>query len=327
MMSELNEMIQMWVDKNKADASPEEKEMIRNQAVQQALKSDAAKKQAVQGCVQSKLAYLDAKKSIPAEGWPQIEKKIGKYFEDSKIPELMKQMHAKSRAELDKKLREQGSSIDRECRLFTERNIASSWRSQQIKPNKETTYDQLITYYQSHPDEFTSPARVQWEELMVRFSNYQGNKAAAYEAIRQMGDAVWHGARFADVAQKSSDGSTAADGGVWPWTNKGSQTCEAIEQALFTLPVGELSPILESPRGFHIIRVTQREDVELKSFREAQVDIEKKIVQQRFEKMMKEYVADLQAKTPVTTIFDDDNSNSPGANGNSQVTNRPQLRR
>ena len=41
---------------------------------------------------------------------------------------------------------------------------------------------------------------------------------------------------------------------------QGRLVCEALDQALFTLPVGKLSPIIEGPTGFHIVRVTEREE-------------------------------------------------------------------
>ena len=126
------------------------------------------------------------------------------------------------------------------------------------------------------------------------------------------------------MAKAGSDGVTAADGGRRDWTSKGSLVCEEIDRALFTLPVGQLSPtIIEGPTGFHIIRVTQREDVTVTQFLDAQAEIRKKIVRQRSEKQFDEYMAKLKARTPVWTIFD-----APA--GQQQMAtppNRPEYRR
>ena len=92
-------------------------------------------------------------------------------------------------------------------------------------------------------------------------------------------------------------------GGWRDWTAKGSLVPE-LDGALFGLPIGQLSPIIESSAGFHIVRVTQREEPVVTPFREAQVAIRDKIIQERSAKQLHEYLAKVQARTPVKTIFD-----------------------
>jgi hypothetical protein len=154
--------------------------------------------------------------------------------------------------------------------------------------------------------DFTTPARAQWEELMARYSKYP-TRAAAHDAIAQMGNQVWAGTPWAQVARTGSDGPTAAEGGPRPWTSQGALTCQALDAALFTLPLGQLSPIVEGDNGYHIVRVINREAEAVKPFLEAQVDIKKKIAEQRSQKQFREYLAKLEARTPVWTIFDDRN--------------------
>ena len=67
---------------------------------------------------------------------------------------------------------------------------------------------------------------------------------------------------------------------------------------MFTLPVGQLSPILQSEEYFHIIRVTDRDEAGTLPFLDAQVQIREKIITQRFEKQKAEYLAKIKAKVP-----------------------------
>ena len=143
---------------------------------------------------------------------------------------------------------------------------------------------------------------------MVRYAKYP-TRAAAHDAIARMGNQVWAGAPWTDVAKAGSDGLTAPDGGRRPWTSKGALTCQELDQALFGLPVGQLSPIIESDRGYHIIRVTNREAEVVQPFQEAQADIKTKLATQRSQKQFREYLAKLEARTPVWTIFDDPKGN------------------
>jgi parvulin-like peptidyl-prolyl isomerase len=299
---------------NKDRIPPEQADAIREEIIKKQLK----------GLVQAKLVFLDAKHAIPSENWSQVEKQVAKMFEASELDKLMKRVGADSRAELDEKLRKLGTSLEHEKKAFFERELSGEWIRKQIKRDDEITYDQMVTYYRQHLGEFTTPARVKWEELMVRTVKYPSDDAAL-AALAQMGNQVLAGTNLAEVAKGGSDGPTAYKGGAWDWTIKGSLVCQEIDRALFSLPVGQLSPIIKGQNGFHIVRVTARDDVRVSPFLEAQVDIREKIVKQRSDKQLHEYLAKLESRTPVSTIYD------VQSDAKETMTNRlyggPQIRR
>ena len=140
---------------------------------------------------------------------------------------------------------------------------------------------------------------------MVRFTRFP-DKAAAFDAIAQTGNQIIHGKSFAEVAKAKSDGPTAQNGGRRDWTTKGSLVAEELDRALFGLPVGELSQIIETKFGFHIIRVIERKDASRTPFVEAQVTIRDKIREQKGKEQHQAFVEKLKTRTPVTTIFDDE---------------------
>jgi parvulin-like peptidyl-prolyl isomerase len=253
--------------------------------------------------VQIKLIFLDAKHTLPSDRWPEIEKQLAKGFDDMQLEKMMKQFGVSSPRELDPKLRAVGTSVDREKRNFIEFILARQWQGEQIKRNEEITWDQMVGYYRRHQDEFTRPARAKCEELMVRFSKHP-TEAAAGEAIMRLGNRVLAGEPFDQVARTGSDGVEAPKGGRRDWISKGS-LCPELDKALFTQPIGQLSPaIIRGPTGFHIVRVTEREDAAVTPFTEAQVGIREKIVKERSAKQLHEYFTKLQERTPVKTIFD-----------------------
>jgi parvulin-like peptidyl-prolyl isomerase len=119
-----------------------------------------------------------------------------------------------------------------------------------------------------------------------------------------MGNQVRAGAAFGEVARAMSDGPTASDGGTRNWTHKGSLVCEELDRALFGLPVGQLSPIIESADGLHIIRVIERDPGGRVPFVEAQAEIRPKLRQQRASERLQNYIAGLRQEIPVWTVFD-----------------------
>lgn len=285
--------VNKMLEANKSKIPPGMVDHYREVWIQQRLKS----------AIETKLVYEDAKRTIPSERWPDIEKQLAGSFEEGQLDRLIKKEGVANARELDQKLRKYGTSLEREKHAFIEMALAQEWGKQQVRRDDEITYDQMLTYYREHQDEFTTPARADWEELMVRFAKYP-TKAAAFDAVARMGNQVFGGASFAEVAKTSSDGSSSQEGGRRGWICRGSHVCAAIDTALFQLPIGQMSPILESELGYHIVRVVKREDVAVKPFLDAQVDIKDKIVKQRSAKQLREYMEKLQARTPVWTIFD-----------------------
>ncbi len=253
--------------------------------------------------VETKLVYYDAKRTIPEENFPRIEESLGKQFEKVEIKRLMERSESGSRRELEEKLRKMGSSIKRQKRAFMQRILAQQWIRQQAKFDEEITYDRTMAYYREHREEFEKPARARWEQLTVRYSEHPTNTAAHAE-IARLGNQILEGVSFAEAARRYSDGPTAEDGGRRDWTTKGNLVCEELDRALFGLPLGKLSPIIRDKDGFHIVRVTEREQAGCTPFTEAQVDIREKIRKQRTQAELEAYVQRLKDKIPVWTIFD-----------------------
>jgi parvulin-like peptidyl-prolyl isomerase len=303
--SEVAGAINEVIEKNKDRIPASELEKQRELMIQQQLKN----------VIVTKLIYQDAKHTIPSESLSHVEKELKKQFDEVELEKMMKRAQVSTSHEFDQKLRALGTSVDHERQAFVERELAKEWIHQQIKRDEEITYDQMVTYYREHQDKFGSPARAKWEELMVRYSKYP-NKATAYDAIARLGNQILAGAPFAEVAKVNSDGSTAFDGGKRDWTTKGGLACQTLDAAVFSTPVGQMSSIIEGDSGFHIIRVTLREEESVKPFLEAQVEIKEKIIQQRSEKQYQAYLAKLGNKTPVWTIYEGDISNP-------QLSNRP----
>jgi hypothetical protein len=260
-------------------------------------------KAGVSVAVETKLLYLEARRSIPTENYPNVEKQLEKFFDETELPELLKAARVGSRRELDGELRRLGSSLEWQKRVFMERSLARQWMRGAIKFEEPIAHDALLTYYDDHLAEYEHPARARWEQISVRVSKYP-SKAEAAAALARLGNQVQDGAPFAAVARQGSDGVTASQGGVRDWTTQGSLVSKTLDQAIFGLPVGALSPIIEDDQTLHIVRVIERKAAYRTPFTEAQGDITKLLQQERTEKQINEYVARLRKDTPIWTVYD-----------------------
>ena len=254
------------------------------------------------------LLYSDFLSNAPGADMNSIHEALAAGFEDSEVPRLMKVVGVEDRKELEKVLREVGTSLGERREAFFRTVI-----NQSITFDKEVTHEQMLEYYQAHLDEYEKPHRVRWEEILVAFSKHP-SKQAAYAALAQLGNQAHATAAsaaadqpaFEEIAKASSDGFTADEGGQHDWTSKGALTSQSIDEALFTLPVGQMSPILEGATGFHIVRVLERREAGPLPFREVQAAISKGLHDERFTAAVNAKLDELKRNAHLWTVFTGD---------------------
>jgi hypothetical protein len=259
---------------------------------------------AINNLIDQKLVVTVARRELPAEALPKIEQSMNEQFDKTQLKSLYEQAKVSTQRELDEMLKQSGSSLARQRKMYFERSMMQEWVRREVNFDAEVTHDEMLAYYRDHADEFSIKAQARWEEMMVRFEEFT-TKAEAWHAVAAMGNRVWNRqAPFAQVAREQSQGATASEGGVRDWTTRGSHASAEIDAALFTLPVGQLSKIIEGPTGLHIVRVIERQEDSKRPFVEAQVEIREKIKKQKADGEVKEYLIRLRADIPVWTIFD-----------------------
>lgn len=261
-------------------------------------------KQALGPLIDLRMVYLDARRNIPDEGFEQVRKRIDEDFENNQVRKMMKRLDVQTRAQLDAKLREGGSSLERQREEYVRSIVAQQWRHQNVKIDNEVTHDQMLRYYQEHIEDYSHTAAVRWEQLQVRYGARR-SQADAWQRLAAAGNQVLGGRPLADVAREFSEGPTASEGGVRDWTTRESLVSTELQRALFTLPVGQLSPILETEGSLQIVRVVERREDGATPFTEVQAEIREKIRGQRRREATAGYMAKVREQTYVWTVFDD----------------------
>lgn len=267
----------------------------------------------VASLVDRKLLYNEFRRNVPAENLPRIEENLKQPFEEHELPQLYKQLHVDNKRDLEHELTRLGSSLADAQRSFNERVIAAEWIRSKVKVNDEVSPDEMIEYYRAHLTDYDYPSQARWEELAVRKNRFK-NPAEAFAAMANLGNEVWQrgqsqpirGAAFAEIAQTKSDGVTAKDGGLRDWTTKGALQCKAIDEAIFTLQVGQMSPIIDGGPMFHIVRVLERKEAGRKPYTEVQADIRDKLKDQRFQAEVETYLSKLRSDARIWTAFTGD---------------------
>ncbi len=296
LLGQVNQFLQQYVGR----VSPEQLEQRRWELV----------KQLLPGAIDSKLVYVDFLRSVPSDRVPEVLDNIYRQFDDSYLPKMIEKAKVQTAADLDRMLRSFGSSLDAQRRTFAEQMLAAQWKRRSASSSKPVSHDDMLQYYQAHLQDYEIQARARWEHLMTRKLEFATSQAAEVELAR-MGNEVRYGASLEAVAKRKSQGPTAAAGGQYDWTTRGSLVSTVLDETIFSIPINKLSRILEDDEGFHIVRVIERQDAGTVPFEEAQAKIKEKISEQREEQELQSYLEGLREKTHVWTVFDEELASHP----------------
>jgi hypothetical protein len=239
----------------------------------------------------------------------KVTKKAAQIFHDKQIPMLLKKYEVDNLDALEHKLREKSMSIHTLRKQFAERVLSSELERKYVPENQEFSRDELLTYYHAHEADWNIPSRAKWRELCVLFSNHSRKEAKAL--IADLGNQVDLGGKsFEVVAKKQSEGSTAAEGGIFDWTIQGSLQSAAINQVIFSVPLKRLCGAIESDVGFHIIEVLEREPGYKKTFESAEHEILRKLTEEKRNHLLADFRAKIIAQTKIWTLWPEDIPNS-----------------
>jgi len=171
----------------------------------------------------------------------------------------------------------------------------------------QVTPDELHNYYNDHRDQYRTPEQVKVSHILIKTplpgADGKVDEKGVTEAQNRAADLLKQlkgGAKLEDLATKySEDPGSAKQGGSLGWIGKG-QTVPEFEKTAFSLPVGQISDLVKSSYGFHIIRVDEKKDAHMKTLDEVKDQIEPLLkhqkAQQIAQKQAEQLLKDARAK-------------------------------
>lgn len=153
----------------------------------------------------------------------------------------------------------------------------------------EVSEGEVKEYYDAHQDEFQQEEQVRARHILIRVE--EGADEATKAAARQRAEAVLARAKagedFAALATESSDDSSAARGGDLGFFRRGLMV-PPFEEAAFAMQPGEISDIVETQFGYHVIRVEERTEEGTRPFADVAAEIAQKLKSQRAQGVVSE---------------------------------------
>src|SRR5579863_1413439 len=157
-----------------------------------------------------------------------------------------------------------------------------------VEGGVQVSDDDLRNYYDQHRDQYRTSEQAKVSHILIKTPlpgpDGKIDEKGVTEAQNRAADLLKQikaGARFEELATKySEDPGSAKQGGSLGWITKG-QTVPEFEKVAFSLPKGQISDLVKSSYGFHIIRVDDRQDAHMKTLDEVKDQIEPVVKHQK----------------------------------------------
>jgi len=156
------------------------------------------------------------------------------------------------------------------------------------------------SFYDSNPDAFKQPGQVKASHILIKVAPDadDAQKAAARKKIEEIQKKVERGDDFAALAKESSQCPSSASGGDLGFFGRG-QMAKPFEDAAFALEPGEISDIVETRFGYHIIKTTEKKSGTTMAYEDVKEKLMQFLKQKKLQEKLGEYAKELEKKAKV----------------------------
>jgi len=239
--------------------------------------------------IDQELLYQDSQKEHM-----QVEKKAV----DDKYDEIKKRF--KTEQEFKDAIAKMGVT-EAEIRSQLKKGLAiDELLKAKVVKDVQVTEAEAKKYYDAHTDQFKQAEQVKASHILVKVAPDASDekKAEAKKKIEEAQEKLKGGEDFAAVASEYSEGPSKSQGGELPYFERG-QMVKPFEDAAFALEVGQLSGIVETQFGYHIIKVEEKKPETTLSFNDEKDKIEQFLKKQKTRDKIEAYVEGLRKNAKI----------------------------
>ncbi len=147
--------------------------------------------------------------------------------------------------------------------MFNEQFLKEQIINNEIKSKTEISDPELEEYYDNHKDELPErPEMVELGMIMRTISASDETKKIKLTEINKVMELLNNGADFAELAKIESEGPSGANGGDLGFFGRGMMV-KPFEDAAFDLQPGQISEVVETRFGYHVIKLEEKKDDEV----------------------------------------------------------------
>jgi parvulin-like peptidyl-prolyl isomerase len=222
---------------------------------------------------------------------------------DEEIMEVLQDMLNKQKLSMQdflKSLAKEGNSIESVKKEIRGQMMRARLLRREIKSKILVSDEEIGEYYNKNRQDYEGKETVRIKQLLLLLppDADKNIKAKMKNEALQLHKRVMDGESFDLLIVKYSQGPAAAQGGDVGFIGKGTIIPE-VEAVAFSLPIGQVSEVIESSVGFHIIQVVDKKGAGLKPIAAVREEIKTKIEDEKLDKKYDEWIASIRAKSHI----------------------------
>jgi peptidyl-prolyl cis-trans isomerase C len=188
---------------------------------------------------------------------------------------------------------DKGPEIEEKLIDLKKRLIVESFLKKKVESESNVSDEDLKKFYEQNKDKFKTGEQIKASHILVK------TEKEAKDVLTQ----IKSGGNFEELAKKNSVDSSSAKGGDLGWFGKGSMV-PAFEKAALALKEGQVSEVVKSDFGFHIIKLTGKRPAGIRPLEEVKEQIKGAIMPTKQQEVFQKIKEELK-KTAKITVKED----------------------
>jgi parvulin-like peptidyl-prolyl isomerase len=233
----------------------------------------------------------------------QEAKKTGLIVKDEEVMETINNLLARKKYTMEdllNNLAKENSTFEAHKKDVKEHLLRMKLVRHELKSKIMITEEEIGEYYRQNRENYEGKEAVRLKHILLIFPRGADEKVKT--TLRAEADAILarlqKGESFDIIASRYSQGPAAAAGGDIGFVEKGSMQ-PVVDSVAFSLKKDELSGVIESPIGFHIIKVIDKRGAGIKPIESVREEIKAKIEEDKWDKKYLEWIKELRKKSVI----------------------------
>ena len=235
----------------------------------------------------------------------QEAKSLGIIVDESEIDDMIREFKSRfpSDDEFEKAIASQGYSVQEMRDMYRRQISIRKLHDMEVRSQVVVSPREIEEYYKNQSSEFAEEEKIKIRSITIRKNEEASEKGIIDETAKQKIETIEKrirtGEAFDALARQFSEDNHAKEGGLVGWIKRGEMLA-SIDESLFELKAGSITPVLETTSGYHLFKIEDKRLGQLPTLDAVRVKIHNKLYREKAEKRFKEWMDGLKARAYIS---------------------------
>ncbi len=235
----------------------------------------------------------------------QEARKQGLEPDESKVQALIEQAAAQAggKDQLEASLAQSGMTLDQYAGILRQAMLANAYVEQKLMPSAEVKEGEVRAFYETNKEKFRQEETVHARHILIRAQPDAdaATKAEARKKAEAIRERALKGEDFAELAKETSEGPSGPQGGDLGFFER-KRMVPAFADAAFALKPGEISDVVETRFGYHVIKLEERKPAGVQPYDEVNEKLHAFLQQQRVREVVGKKLEELRQQAKIEPV-------------------------